>query len=189
MKYLGILILFSFLIRCAPSVIKRNFDHTLNVRYEIIKNENSQIKASTIKLADSLTIKALKKKNNQQVSIKDLYLRIHVDDLKWFCPDRKRIEAEGFAAGFTGGIIGASIWGTKNFATVYGISNIRFQIINSLDSLDIKCTDTITFEENYMKYSSSKTKKRAITEAFNKSLECMFSKSGHKNEDNQGNPF
>jgi len=176
MKYCCIAILGIVIVGCTPSLIKKGDNESLNVRYEILKDKDKQILGSAMKIADSLTNTAIKQQLTGDTSIKKYYLKMHIGELKWFCPDRAKIETEGFAVGFTGGIIGASIWGTKNFTTVYGISNINVEYITDKDTVQISCIDTVNFKENYMNYSSSKTKKRAIAEVFNKSLECIFSK-------------
>jgi hypothetical protein len=176
MRFIGITLAVILFIGCAPSLIKRDVDENRKIGYEISKGEETKIKGYAMKIADSLLNLEIKNIMDNEASFRDTYLKIHIDELKWYCSDRSKIEAEGFAVGFAGGLIGASIWGTKNFTTVYGISNIRIEKNIATDSISVNCMDTISFEENYMNYSSSKTKKKAISDVFNKSLDCVLSR-------------
>jgi hypothetical protein len=45
-----------------------------------------------------------------------------------------------------------------------------------MDSVDVNSIDTISFQANYLSYSSMKTKKKAVGEAFKKSIESLFPK-------------
>ena len=118
MRFIGITLAVLLFIGCAPSLLKRDVDENRKIGYEISKDEESKMKGSAMKIADSLVNLKIKNIIDNEASFRNTYYKIHIDELKWHCPDRSKIEAEGFVVGFAGGLIGASIWGAKNFTTV-----------------------------------------------------------------------
>jgi hypothetical protein len=126
MKFIGIVLVVLLASGCSPSLIKKNVDENLKISYEISKEEESDIKNYAMKVADSLLNLEINKHLDSENSLRNTHLKVYIDELKWYCPDRSKIEAQGFAAGLAGGLIGASIWGANNFTTVYGISNVKF---------------------------------------------------------------
>ena len=187
MKKTTMLVLALIASGCAPSVTQKISKESDSRKYEIVLKSGLKLKKSVLKKIDSLagaTVSNIIMSNND---LRDCKFVININELNWYCPDKSKIDAQSFAVGFAGGLIGSTIWGTTNFTTVYGISKLDVIVNRGTDTFNIPCNDTVNFKESYLSYSSSGTKKKAMCSAFAKSVVSLMEKINEKQVLTSGN--
>jgi hypothetical protein len=172
---------------CAPSVTQKISKESDNRNYEIVIKDGLKLKKSVLKAVDSLANVTISNILISNDDLKECHFVININELNWYCPEKSKIDAQSFAVGFAGGLIGSTIWGTTNFTTVYGISKLDITVNRGSNTLNIMCNDTVNFRESYLSFSSSGTKKKAMCNAFTKSVINLMEKINDKQVMTSGN--